>query len=68
MTESLADGPDWHLRSGSRSGLPTFLRCRHVNWFFNSFPPSRNSIPEDTELMKKSVDVQKRFLIYWMYP
>ena len=19
----------------------TFLRCRHVNWFFNSFPPSR---------------------------
>ena len=23
-----------------------------------------NSIPENTELMKKSVDVQKRFLIY----
>ena len=24
MTEFLADGPDWHLRSGSRSGLPLF--------------------------------------------
>ena len=24
MTESLADGLDWHLRSGSRSGLPLF--------------------------------------------
>ena len=24
MTESLADGPDWHLRSGSRSGLSLF--------------------------------------------
>ena len=40
-TESLADGPDWHLRSGSRSGLPLFLHCRHVNRFFNSFLPSR---------------------------
>ena len=25
MTESLADGPDWHLRSESRSGLPLFF-------------------------------------------
>ena len=24
MTESLADGPDWHLRSRFRSGLPLF--------------------------------------------
>ena len=24
MTEFLADGPDWHLRSESRSGLPLF--------------------------------------------
>ena len=37
MTEFLADGPDWHLRSESRSGLSTFLRNRHVNWFFDSF-------------------------------
>ena len=27
-----------------------------------------NLIPEDTELTKKLVDLQKRFLIYWMYP
>ena len=24
MTESLADGPDWHLRSGSGFGPPLF--------------------------------------------
>ena len=24
MNEFLADGPDWHLRSESRSGLPLF--------------------------------------------
>ena len=28
----------------------------------------KNLIPEDTELTKKLVDVQKRFLKYWMYP
>ena len=39
MTESLADGPDWHLLILFWSS--TFLRCRHVNWFFNSFLPSR---------------------------
>ena len=30
MTEFLADGPDWHLRSWFCSGIFNFLRCRHV--------------------------------------
>ena len=29
---------------------------------------SKNSIPEDTELMKMQVDLQKRFLMYHVYP
>ena len=28
----------------------------------------KNLIPEDAELTTKLVDVQKRFLIYWMHP
>ena len=48
MTESLADGPDWHLRSRFRSGL--------------------SLLSEDKELQRKLVDLQKRFLIYRMYP
>ena len=71
MAESLADGPDWHLRSESRSGLPLFSAIDI--WFgslvvFSMCSIWKNLIPEDAELMKKLVDVQKRFLMYRMYP
>ena len=39
MTESLADGPDWHLRSWFSFWSFTFLRCRHMKRLLNSFPP-----------------------------
>ena len=61
MTEYLADGPDWHLRSESRSGLPTFLCNRHANWFFDSFLPSGIQFLRIRELTKRLVDVQKTF-------
>ena len=66
LTESLADGHGLAFSdTGSRSGLVRLsYSAVDVNWFYNRFPPRRCSIPEDTELMKKSVDVTiERFLI-----
>ena len=39
MTEFLADGPDWHLRSESRSGLPLFSAIDMWIGFLGSFLP-----------------------------
>ena len=59
MTESLADGPDWHLRSRFCYGLSLFstvdkgAALRLTN--------SIDAILEDKELMKMQVDLQKTF-------
>ena len=67
MTESLADGPDWHL-----SDLD-FVPVYHSSplWTNGAALRSMNSIDEilgDKELKRKLVDLQKRFLIYRMHP
>ena len=36
--------------------------------FLNSFLPRESSILEDKELKRKLVDLQKRFLIYQVFP
>ena len=66
MTESLADGPDWHLRSRFCSGLSLFSAVDK-----NAAPQllyPMDSILEDEELMKMHVDLQKRFPIYHVCP
>ena len=60
MTESLADGPDWHLRSRFCSGLSLFSAVD----IWEAAPQllcTMDSILEDKELMKMHVDLQKRF-------
>ena len=66
MTESLADGPDWHLRS-------RFFLVFHFSTLYTyeaapQFPHSIDSILEDKELMKMHVDLQKRFPIFHVCP
>ena len=59
MTESLADGPDWHLRSRFCSGLSLFSAVDE--WSGSSIVVPMDSILEDKELMKMHVGLQKTF-------
>ena len=66
MTESLADGPDWYLRSRFCSGLSLFSTVDE--WSGSQLSSPMDSILEDKELMKMHVDLQKRFPIYHVCP
>ena len=59
MTEILADGPDWHLRSGFCSGLSLFSTVDE--WSAPRLTNSIDAVLEDEELMKMHVDLQKTF-------
>ena len=59
MTESLADGPDWHLRS--HFALPFHFSPLWMNGAAPRLTNSMNSILEDKELMKIHADLQKTF-------
>ena len=66
MTESLADGPDWHLRSD-------FVLAFHFSplWTNGAALRSMNSIGsilEDKVPIMTHLDLQKRFPIYHVCP
>ena len=55
MTESLADGPDWHLRSEMSESVLTYEN-------------SMDSIPAEKVLKRTQLDLQKRFPIHHVCP
>ena len=64
MTESLADGPDWHLDFVLVFHFSPLLTCEAAPQLLYSM----DSILEDKELVKMHVDLQKRFPIYHVCP
>ena len=66
MTESLLDGPEWHLRSRFCSGLSL-----SPLWTYGAALRLTNtidSILEDEDLMKMQVNLQKGCPIYHLCP